>query len=483
MHLSSLVRRLMPPSLLGRLSLVMVLGVLTTMLIGNLLWATQLKSKAALEAGAAAQHIGAGAASAVRFFQSLPSNYRPILIEQLRDMGGTRFFVGVNRKPVAIQEIPESALSRAVLEKVRTTLAEDLPRLADTRIGFAMPDGLVVSDEGATVADLPEEWVQHTLLIQPRPAPVLVIQAEIEPGGWLYLATLMPDPYFLDNGNPLPADRLLLQGITLATVLLLSILVVSWITQPLAALSDAAVAFGKGESPALPETGSREFIRTARAFTAMRERIQHYLEDRERLFSSISHDLRTPITRLKLRAELLDDDEARQAFHEDLDELDMMVKGALQSVKDTDIHENHTELALDQLIGKMVRDASLAGHNVVFQPSGLKVMAKPLALRRALGNLLDNALFYGKSARITVSKAGDGICILIHDDGPGVPPEALATLFQPYVRLEHGRKSNHQGMGLGLGIAQNIVQAHGGTLLLSNHPDGGLAALITLPAA
>ncbi|MGL4604131.1 MAG: ATP-binding protein, partial [Iodobacter sp.] len=314
-------------------------------------------------------------------------------------------------------------------------------------------------------------------------APVLVIQAEIEPGGWLYLATLMPDPYFLDNGNPLPADRVLLQGITLATVLLLSILVVSWITQPLAALSDAAVAFGKGESPALPETGSREFIRTARAFTAMRERIQHYLEDRERLFSSISHDLRTPITRLKLRAELLDDDEARQAFHEDLDELDMMVKGALQSVKDTDIHENHTELALDQLIGRMVRDASLAGHDVVFQPSGLKVMARPLALRRALGNLLDNALFYGKSARIVVSKLEGGICILIHDDGPGVPPEALATLFQPYVRLEHGRKSNHQGMGLGLGIAQNIVQAHGGTLVLSNHPDGGLAALITLPAA
>ncbi|MEJ2795441.1 ATP-binding protein [Iodobacter sp. LRB] len=481
MRLSRLARRLMPPSLLGRLSLVMVLGVLTTMLIGNLLWANQLKSKAALEAGAAAQHIGAGAASALRFFQSLPPNYRPILIEQLRDMGGTRFFVSVNRAPVDIKDIPESVLSKAVLDTVRRTLIHDLPRLADARIGFAMPDGLVVSDEGVTVADLPEEWVQHTLLIKPRPAPVLVIQAEIEPGGWLYLATLMPDPYFLDNGNPLPFDRLLLQGLTLATVLLLSILVVSWITQPLAALSEAAVAFGKGESPALPETGSQEFVRTARAFTAMRERIQQYLEDRERLFASISHDLRTPITRLKLRAELLDDEEAGQAFHEDLDELDMMVKGALQSVKDTDIHENHTELALDQLIGRMVRDALLAGHNVVYQPCGLKVKAKPLALRRALVNLLDNALLYGKAARIAVSKVDAGTNITIHDDGPGVPPEALSTLFQPYTRLEHGRNSNQQGMGLGLGIAQNIIQAHGGTLVLSNHPQGGLWVSITLP--
>jgi signal transduction histidine kinase len=481
MRLSPWARRLMPPSLLGRLSLVMVLGVLTTMLIGNWLWANQLKTKAALEVGAAAQHIGAGAASAVRFFQSLPPNYRPILIEQLRDMGGTRFFVSVNRAPVEIQDIPESALSKAVLDMVRVTLSHDLPRLSDVRIGFAMPDGLVVSDEGVTVADLPEEWVEHTLLIKPRPAPVLVIQAEIEPGGWLYLATLMPDPYFLDNGNPLPFDRLLLQGLTLATVLLLSILVVSWITQPLAALSEAAVAFGKGESPALPETGSREFVRTARAFTAMRERIQLYLEDRERLFASISHDLRTPITRLKLRAELLDDEEAGQAFHEDLDELDMMVKGALQSVKDTDIHENHTELALDQLIGRMVRDSLLAGHDVSYQPCGLKVSAKPLALRRAIVNLLDNALFYGKAARIAVSKVAGGVCITIHDDGPGVPVEALATLFQPYTRLEHGRNSNQQGMGLGLGIAQNIVQAHGGKLELANHPQGGLLVSITLP--
>jgi signal transduction histidine kinase len=146
---------------------------------------------------------------------------------------------------------------------------------------------------------------------------------------------------------------------------MLSILVVRWTTRPLAALSEAAAAFGNGtHMPALPETGSREFVRTARAFGDMRERIQRFIDDRERLFMSISHDLRTPIMRLKLRAELLDDDGLRGEFHEDLDELDMMVKGALQTVKDSDIHENPTEIRLDALLGRMVRDAQLAGHEI-----------------------------------------------------------------------------------------------------------------------
>ncbi len=299
---------------------------------------------------------------------------------------------------------------------------------------------------------------------------------------WLYLAALMPNPYFLVSGNPLTPDRLLLQGLSLAAVLLLSIMVVRWTTRPLAALSEAAEAFGNGEQMTpLPETGSKEFVNTARAFGAMRERIQKYIEDRERLFISISHDLRTPIMRLKLRAELLDDDALRSEFHDDLDELDMMVKGALQCVKDSDIHENPTEVRLDALIGRMVRDAQLAGHQVLFQETGLTVTAKPLALKRAIGNLLDNALYYGKQAEITVNENAGNIDIQIRDHGPGVPEEALNSLFESYVRLEHGKHQNSNGMGLGLGIAQGIVLAHGGHLQLANHPEGGLKATISLP--
>ncbi|KAF3999594.1 ATP-binding protein [Glaciimonas immobilis] len=473
----------------------MVLGVLVTQLVGGVIWSAQLRNKSEIETRIAAQHLAHSAVSAIRYFKSLPANYRPLMIQQLREMGGTRFFVNANATPILLTPIGKNALADMASQTVLKTLREELPFLSGFKLAFAWPDDLNVSDDGLKIADLPDNWVQHILLIKPNPAPILVIQIQLEPGQWLYLAALMPNPYFLESNGPLSPDRLMLQALSLAAVLLLSILVVRWTTRPLAALSDAAEAFGKGDTvPDLPETGSREFVKTARAFRAMRDRIKRYLEDREKLFASISHDLRTPITRLKLRTELLDDDAMRADFHEDLDELDMMVKGALQSVKDSDIHENRTEVRLDPLIQRMIRDAQMAGHAVAFTESGLTVMAKPLALKRAIGNLFDNALFYGERVTISVrrhainsSEQGidnrelDDIKIEIRDHGPGVPEDAFSSLFQPYLRLAHGREQNVGGMGLGLGIARNIIQAHGGELLLANHAEGGLVATIVLP--
>ena len=480
--MSDFARRLWPQSLLGRLSLVMVAGVLATQLVGGVIWAAQLRAKAEVDARAASQYLGQGAASAIRFFRSLPPNYRSLLIQQFREMGGTRFFVSLNQAYVPVQQIAPQALAQTALSTVETTLRADLHQ-GQFRLAFAWPEQLVVSPEGVKVGELPENWVRHILLLKPDPAPILVIQTELEPGNWLYLATLMPNPYFLSSNDPLSSDRLVLQGLSLAAVLLLSILVVRSITRPLAALSDAAEAFGKGENaPALPETGSREFVNTARAFGAMRERIARYIDDRERLFISISHDLRTPITRLKLRAELLDDDALRNEFEEDLDELDMMVKGALQCVKDSDIHENPAEIRLDALIGRLVRSAELAGHRVAYQQSGVTVRAKPLALKRAIGNLLDNALFYGERAEVSVRAPEGWIEIAVRDHGPGVPEDAFPSLFEPYVRLAHGRERNDGGLGLGLGIASGIIESHGGELVLANHPEGGLNAVIRLPA-
>lgn len=486
-RLAALLDWMLPDSLLGRLSVVMIFGVLVTQVAGGLIWAVQLRSKSEAETRTAAQHLAHSAASAIRYFMTLPPNYRPLMIQQLREMGGTRFFINANSSAVPVKSIGDSRLANLAIDVAAQTLREDLPFLPEARLAFAWPDGLPVASDGLTVNDLPDNWVQHILLTKPNSAPVLVIQMQVESGRWIYLAALMPNPYFLDSDNPLWLDRLVLQGLSLAAILLLTILVVRWTTRPLAALADAAEAFGKGETvPSLPETGSREYVKTARAFSGMRERIKRYLEDRERLFVSISHDLRTPITRLKLRTELMDDDAMRTDFHDDLDELDMMVKGALQSVKDSDIHENRTEVRLDALVLRMIRDARLAGHEIAFTPSGINVMAKPLALKRAIGNLFDNALYYGQKVEISIRPSagagGDLVEIEIRDHGPGVPEDAMGTLFQPYVRLEHGRAQNSGGMGLGLGISRNIVQAHGGELLLRNHPEGGLIATIILPA-
>jgi len=475
--------RWLPRSLLGRLTLVMVLGVLATQLAANAVWAWQLRAKAEADTVVAAEHLGHSAANAVRFFRSVPTNYRPLLIQQFRDMGGTRFFVSVATAPVALKPIAPQSLAERASATVLATLKQDLPSLHETRLAFVAPDQLSMPD-GVRLAELPDHWVQHILITRPDPAPVLVIQTELEPGHWLFLASLMPNPYFLQAADPLSADRLLLQGLPVVALLaLLIVLVLRWITRPLRQLAVAAEAFGQDErEPALPESGSREFVSTARAFRAMRQRIQQYLEDRERLFISISHDLRTPITRLKLRSELLDDEALRAEFEEDLDELDMMVKGALQSVKDTEIHEDVVDVRLDPLLGRLVRGARLAGKLVVYRDTGLVVRAKPLALKRALGNLLDNALHYGERAELDAEAVEGGVLIRVRDHGPGVPPEALHTVFEPRVRLSHGREQNAGGLGLGLGIARSIVQAQGGELRLANHPEGGLVASVRLPA-
>ena len=473
---------ILPESLLGRISVVMVVGVMLAQLVGNAIWALQMRSKSDAEVTAASQHLAHSATNTMRFFLSLPPNYRPIIIQQFRNMGGTRFFVNLNTAALNISKIDPKPLAKIAIHQVETVIKKDLPNLSNFRVAFGFPENLVVSDNGTKIGDLPESWVQHILLLKPNPAPVLVIQAEMEPGHWLYLASMMPEPYFLESNNVFSPERIFLQALSLAAVLLLSLFVVRWTTRPLAELSEAAAKFGNGEPmPVLPTIGSREFINTARAFDTMCKRIQRYIEERERLFISISHDLRTPIMRLKLRAELLDDDELRCEFNDDLDDLDMMVKGALQYVKDSDIYENPTTIQLDAMIERMIRGAHLAGHDVSFSKSGLTVTSKPLALRRAVGNLLDNALHYGVKVEISVLAVAEHIEIQIRDHGPGVPEDTISSLFQPYVRLEHGRDQNKSGLGLGLGITRDIVRVLGGELLLKNHPQGGLVATIRLP--
>jgi signal transduction histidine kinase len=479
----SRIANLLPQSLLGRLASALVAAVLLSQLVGYAIWMRQTRAEADVDSNAAALSVAHSAATTVRFFLSLPSTYHPVVIQQFREMGGTRFFATINRAPVTINSIAGQDLAGRTAARVRAALATTLPGVRRIDTAFAWPDQLTVSDKGVRLMDLPDNWVQHIVLPMSKPAPILVIQVELRPDHWLYLATLMPNPYFLDSGRLLTGERLLLQGVTLAFVLLVAIMVVRWSTYPLAVLARAADAFGNGEPvPALPESGSYEFVKTARAFGAMRERIQGYIEDRERLFVAISHDLRTPIMRLKFRTELLDDEITRAEFHEDLDDLDVMVKSALQNVQDSLIHEDRTEVRLDPLLGRMVRDANLGHQQVKYDANGLSVQAKPLALKRAIGNLLDNGIRYGGHVEISARERDGLIDIQLRDDGPGVPEAALGILFDAKVRLEHGRNRNSEGHGLGLGIARDLVRDMDGELVIANHPEGGLCATITLPA-
>jgi len=459
--------------------------VLLSQLLGSAIWTWQLRDTARHDVRDAAHQTAVSAAAAIRFLRDLPGQYRPLLIEQLRQMGGTRFFVAVNRRRVPVQPIEDSLLARTVVDQVRGTLQGELPPGLKADVALAWPETLSVTGDGRSLRELPENWVVAPMLLRPRRAPILVIQVELEPNACLLLAATLPDPYFLDSANPLTRDRLLLQGVTLLTVLVLVLVVARTLTRPLQRIADAASAFGSAMHPnhVPDETGTIELRRTARAFNDMQARIQRFVEDRERLFASISHDLKTPITRLKLRTELLDDDELRADFHEDLDELDVMVKGALQSVKDSAVHENVSDVRLDRLVERLTTPARGAGARIAIAMPPLTVRGKPLALKRAIGNLVDNALRYGgQQLEIAASADDAGVTLTIRDHGPGLPESSREEIFEPYVRLAHGRETSRDGSGLGLGIARGILREHGGDVRLDNHPQGGLVATVRLPA-
>ncbi|MEJ6001976.1 ATP-binding protein [Paucibacter soli] len=486
-------------SLQGRFVLAMLGGLALVQLLINLLWYSQIEQRTKRQTELAAHHVASGALGALRALRELPSAYRPLLIEQLRTMGGTRFLVFFNNAEVPIKPLPEQALARLLEAKVAQELRAQLAASTQTRVTLASPLGLQVAPGGALLADLPESWVDPSLLAPERPAPFLVIQVETEPGQWLYLSSALPDPYFLEQLEFFTWQRLTPQLLTLGLALLLTLIAARALTRPLAGLSRAAARVGRRATPKpLRVSGTSEVRRAIQAFNEMQERIRRYLNDRERLFASISHDLRTPITRLRLRSELLDDLAVQDEFHEDLDELDMMVKTALQIVKDTDIHENRVPVRVDLVLQKMVRDARMAGQQVELQDRPLTVLGKPLALKRALGNLLDNAMFYGASAdpqaasqRLAEVQMNEGepgsaeegqVLLTVRDHGPGVPDSALAKLGQPYTRLAHGARLRKEGLGLGLSIVRDIVADHGGTLRFRNHPQGGFEVRLALPA-
>jgi len=481
-------------SLQGRFVLAMLGGLALVQLLINLFWYSQIEQRTKRQAELAAHHVASGALGALRALRELPAEYRLLLIEQLRTMGGTRFLVFINDAEVPLQPLPNQALARWIETRVTQEMHGQLSLQTSLKVVLSSPLGLAVAPNGAQLSELPDSWVDPSLLAPDRPAPFLVIQVETEPGQWLYLASALPDPYILEQLEFLSWQRLAPQLLTLGLALLLTVIATRQLTRPLLGLSRAAARVGH-KSPAKPlrVSGTSEVRRAIQAFNEMQERIRRYIGDRERLFASISHDLRTPITRLRLRSELLDDLAVQDEFHEDLDELDLMVKTALQIVKDTDIHENRVPVRIDLVLQKMVRDARMAGQRVRLEEQALSVIGKPLALKRALGNLLDNATFYGagneqQEVELRMSEGEPGsplegqVLLTVRDHGPGVPDEALTELGKPYTRLDHGTKLRAEGLGLGLSIVRDIVAEHGGSLFFHNHPEGGLEVRMALPA-
>ena len=253
--------------------------------------------------------------------------------------------------------------------------------------------------------------------------------------------------------------------------------------RPIRRLAEAAGALGSDLDRApLPESGPIEIRQAATAFNAMQARIRRQIQHRTHMLAAITHDLQTPLTRLRLRLEKVTDEELRVKLIDDLGQMQMMVREGLDLARSMDSPEPLQRLDINSLVDSVCADATDAGHDVSMTAvAGVYVMAQPNALRRCLTNLLDNAIKYGKQAQVRMAVDHDQLEICILDAGPGLPADQLEAVFDPFFRLETSRSRATGGTGLGLTIARNVAQNHSGTLVLRNHPAGGLEAVLRLP--
>ena len=346
-----------------------------------------------------------------------------------------------------------------------------------------------------------ERMAEFEFRLAPLPPPMRPREVRLlTDGGFLLVGLRLPDgPWLIvqatrPEGEPWHQSRFLLAflGMALAGALLI-FWAVRRLTAPVRLLAAAAEALGRDvNAPPLPETGPTELAKAAVAFNTMAARIRRFVQDRTFLLTALSHDLRTPITRLKLRAEFMEDDEQRRKMLADLDELAAMVSSTLAFGREVSASEAPQSIDLPALIRTVLDEAADAtpdtaelemAQQVPYQgPDHLTLRARPVSIKRALANLVGNALAYGGNARVILAPSSGGMVrIDIEDDGPGVPETELERLFEPFYRLEASRNRETGGTGLGLPIARNIARAHGGDIVLANRPGGGLRARLTLP--
>jgi len=277
----------------------------------------------------------------------------------------------------------------------------------------------------------------------------------------------------------------------LLVVQLLVLAVCAWyavrlVTRPLAQLSAAADELGpdlKGQ--ALAEDGPSEVAHAARAFNAMQQRIAGYMAERVEILAAISHDLQTPITRMRLRTDLMDNEHDREKFRQDLDAMNSLVREGVTYART--LHgatEPPLRIDADALLESMVADYEDVGQQVRLEgKAGAPIVSRPNALRRILMNLIDNALKFGTDVRVQVHAEGGKLVVAVLDNGPGIPPDELEAVLKPFYRVESSRNRSTGGTGLGLAIAHQLAMAMGAELTLNNRAEGGLEARLTLGTA
>lgn len=473
--------RVWPRSLAARTAAVLLVGLMLVQIAGLTIHALD---RIDIQQVVQMREVAAGIFNVLRAVAATPPDQRPTMLATLR-RGPT---VAVTLAPgPPVTELPE------------------MPLPALRRFWLAIEAGPLIRADSRLLGGRPEDTVERQAWLnsdfmrrnfgQPGAAPTAIVAHGGMQSHRLNIGVRLGDGNWLNFDAELGPTRpwhssTFMAAFGLMTVVAagLTLWAVRRLTAPVRTLAAAAEALGRDvNAPPLPETGPEELATAAIAFNTMARRIRRFVDDRTALLTAIGHDLRTPITRMKLRAEFLDDDEFRAKMLTDLEELEAMVAATLAFGRDARTTEKLVPLDLAELIRTILDDAGDTHPDAADRlrydgPSHLTVTLRSLAMKRALTNLVSNAIAYGGSAQVRLeSPVGGWLAVIVEDNGPGIPPEELERVFEPFHRLESSRNRETGGTGLGLPIARDIVRAHGGDIELSNRPGGGLAARVTLP--
>ena len=466
--------RWVPQSLFGRLALILFGGLLIAQLLSAVINFAE-RDRLMLRVGGmqSAQRI----ADIVKLFDSLGSVERRRLAGIL---SGPLLAVTLSPTPQADSD-GEAAAENAQALMFTAVLRATLGNEREMRIS---------QHESAATSWRPgnfrerraakaEGWVGPPEMQRFAPSGLFFqTQVRLLDGSWVQFNARVPQ-----EAANLPWRLLLTLVVLLVAVLLLSLVAVRWVTRPLQVLAFAADELGRDiHRPPLPEQGPLEVRRAAHAFNAMQTSLVRFIEDRTRILAAMSHDLKTPITRLRLRAEMMEDEDLRQRFEKDLVEMEAMVNQTLDFMRGLDSREPKQPIDIIALLESLQADYQEMGRSVSIEGrTGNPVNGMPLLLKRCIANLLDNAIFYGNHAWLRVEDGTTELLISIRDEGAGLPETELEKVFEPFYRRESSRNRETGGTGLGRSIARTLALAHGGDIRLRNSPQGGLEALLTLP--
>ena len=466
-----MLRRLVPHSMLAWFALVLAAGIALSLVTVSVFHTfNRDEAVAALEDLRAAERI----AAAARFLDHSAPPLRPVIAESIS--GSSLFIAATPASMVEEAEPPDNRTAR-LRDVIAARLGDDM-RWRDLRVDYGIgPD----DGDHPWWSWLPSLWRDEgrksdDILSLQDAGQTFSVALQLVDGTWLNFSFASVRTLPISSWSQLLA---LAGGI--AAVMILGVGAVRLITRPIESLASAAEELGRGDRPRdVPEAGLNEVRQAARAFNRMHHRIRRMIEDRTQMIAAISHDLRTPITRLRLRAEFVEDAEEQQKMLADLDQMEAIIKSTLAFAREDADTEPTSPVDLTALL-REAAESHPPARLATREPRTLR--ARPVALRRCFNNLVENAIRYGGSAEIAIRELPDAVEVTIDDAGPGIPEDRLKDVFRPFVRLEESRNRDSGGAGLGLAIARSVVLAHGGAIVLANRPAGGLRALVRLPKA